>query len=143
MLDGNVERYELIDEPRRVEYSFVLGNDDDLIVLSVFRTEFHHDLIRGVNRLIHVVKTQVAGDVYHACGMETQSEEVRHLGDRHLRMELPTLYIAGTDSLEEAIVKAVFKRRDALFQPLQIYLKGIYTTHRAAKLQLFSDIQKI
>jgi len=77
MLNGYRQYYKLIDEPRHVEYSFVLKHCDDIIILRTFRAELGRQPIVSRYRLFHIVQTTVAWHGHCALGMKQEFKKSR------------------------------------------------------------------
>ena len=53
------ELYELVDVPCHVEYSFVLGYKDKVVIVRAAFAKLGREMVASVNRLFHVVQADV------------------------------------------------------------------------------------
>ena len=123
VLDGNGQADKLIDEPRRVEHSFVLVNRHDVIAFvkgSIAKA--CEQVVVADNGLLHVFETQVAHNMHNALRVEIQLEKLRCLADSQCHIELSFPHVGSVDGFKVVIGEMVAEHCHSLLQPLQIYL---------------------
>ena len=123
MLDGYSQRNKLIDEPRRVEYSFILVDNHGIIFLTGCAAQSHHQTVISLYGLLHQVETTVARYVYGSNGVEEEFKKAGCLAYRHRHMQRSTLHVRLVKSLEEVLAKVPFLLCKLGGKPLQVYLK--------------------
>ena len=87
VLDGYGQHDKLIDEPRQVEYSFVLVNRHGITVFAVCVALSNCQTVVGLYGLLHIVKTAVAANCHVAHGMELDFKEAGNLAYRYRHMQ--------------------------------------------------------
>ena len=123
MLDGYGQRNKLIDEPRRVEYSFVLVHDDGVIFLTGCASQFHNQTVVSLYGLLHQVEATVARYVYGTDGVELEFKKAGCLAYRHRHMQCSTLHVRLVKGTKVVLVQVEFQPCQLVFQTLQVYLK--------------------
>ena len=125
MPDGYSQNYRLIDEPRHIEYSFVLGHHDGIIFLRVFASEPDNQAGVGLYRLLHVVKASVASNDHRAYRVNLTFEKAGCLAYRHRHMQRTLLHLCIVQGLEVTVTKSEIHRRFDILQTLQVNLQEL------------------
>src|SRR3712207_9211850 len=116
MPDRNMEFDKLIDVPRHVEYSFVLGHRYLVIIVGASFCERCHEPFVGHDGLLHVVEAEVARYSDRAVDVERQFEEVVGAMNVQPNMQTSLAHIRCVDGLEITIVEPILKGIIAFLQ---------------------------
>ena len=125
VLDGYVEGYELIDKPRYVEDTVVLGHCHEVVIFRILFSEFRHKAALAAHVLLHVIETDVAWHVYGAVYREVEVEIALRAVYAYVHAHVAASHLGSIYGLEVSVVKVVMQGGVALLQPFQVYLKRL------------------
>ena len=116
VLNGDVECYEFIDEPRHIEGAIGFLYSNEVIIFRVFFSKFHHQMVIGLYGLLHVIKTEVARHHDGTVDREVEVKEILCAVYHKVYTHVTAPHFGGFDGLKVSAVKIEMQSIIALIQ---------------------------
>ena len=123
VLNGDIECYEFIDEPRQIDCAIGFFYCYEVIIFRVFISKFHNQVVIALHLLLHVVETEVARHGDGTAHMEVEIEEILRTMSVELNAHVATPNFGCLYGLKVSVAKIERHGVIAFLQPFQVYFQ--------------------